>query len=99
MSEFKILSERDHIIKRINMYLGADTPTAVSGIIGFKYQTKTVVPALIKSIEEVFQNALDEAIRTDFKYANQISVDIKEDGLDGWKVTVSDNGRGIPVVK
>lgn len=97
MSEFKVLSERDHIRKRPAMYIGAVSPTEVSGIINFQYQTKTIVPGLIKIIEEVYQNSIDEFIRTDGKFANELSVEIDEVGLDGWFVTITDNGRGIPV--
>lgn len=99
MSDFKVLSARDHTRMRPAMYIGAVTPTDVSGIIGFKYQTKTVVPGLLKIINEIIDNSTDEFIRTNGKHANQISVDIKNVGLAGWTVTVADNGRGIPVVQ
>lgn len=99
MSDFKILSERDHIRARPAMYVGAVTPTEVSGIINFEYQTKTVVPALLKIINEVIDNSVDEYIRTDGKFANEISVDMAPEGLSGYAVSVKDNGRGIPVVK
>lgn len=99
MTEFKILSERSHVRLRPAMYVGAVTPTDVSGIINFKYQSKLVVPALLKIINEVVDNSVDEFIRTSGKFANQISVDISQEGLEGWTVTVSDNGRGIPAVQ
>ena len=99
MSEkFQILSDTEHVLARPSMYLGSVSPEPISAIINFKYQTKTVVPGLIKAISEICDNAIDEAIRTQFKYATKISVSIK-DTLEGWVVTVSDDGRGIPVVK
>jgi DNA gyrase/topoisomerase IV subunit B len=42
-------------------------------------------------VDEILDNSIDEAIRTQFKKANKINVSI-----DGDKVTVTDNGRGIP---
>lgn len=99
MSSFKILSEREHLRTRPAMYIGAVTPTDTSGIINFHYQKKTVVPGLMKIINEIIDNSVDEFIRTEGKFANQISVDINDHGLDGWRVTVADNGRGIPVIK
>ena len=97
MSDFKVLSERDHIRKRPNMYIGSTSNEELSGIIDFKYQTKNIIPGLIKIIEEIYQNAVDESIRTNFEFGNEITVSIKEDWINGWYVEVSDNGRGIPV--
>ena len=96
MSEFKILSERDHIRTRSAMYIGSITSEEISGILNFKYQTKKYIPGLVKIIEEIYQNSVDEAIRTNFEFGNEISVTIKDDGLMGWYVEVIDNGRGIP---
>lgn len=97
MSDFKILSERLHIKNRPSMYIGSTSQEELNGIIDFKYQSKVIIPGLIKIIEEIYQNAVDEAIRTNFEYGNEISVTIKEDWINGWYVEVSDNGRGIPV--
>lgn len=43
-------------------------------------------------VKEVIDNAIDEYIRTNGKYSNKISVKINND-----KITVIDNGRGLPV--
>ena len=99
MTDFKVLSERDHIRKRSAMYIGAVTPTEIAGIINFQYQKKVIVPGLLKIINEIIDNSVDEFIRTNGKHADQISVSIEDAQLDGWRVTVSDNGRGIPAVK
>ena len=53
MSEFKILSERDHIRTRSAMYIGSITSEEISGILNFKYQTKKYIPGLVKIIEEI----------------------------------------------
>jgi DNA topoisomerase-2 len=96
--KFQVLSDREHVLKRTNVYLGSVTSESVSGIINFKTAEKKIVPALIKSIEEVYQNSVDEYIRTDGKFATNISISF-EKSLEGFEITVSDNGRGIPVVK
>lgn len=51
-------------------------------------------PAFNKIISEIIDNSIDEALRTDFKYANKIDVI-----YDGERITITDNGRGIEVVK
>ena len=97
MSDFQILSEKIHCLKRPAMYIGSISEENISGIINFKYQTKSVIPGLVKIIEEIYQNAVDESIRTNFKYGTNITIDIKNDGLFGWYCEISDNGRGIPL--
>ena len=96
MESFKILSERDHIRTRSAMYIGSITSEEISGILNFKYQTKKYIPGLVKIIEEIYQNSVDEAIRTNFEFGNEITVTIKDDFINGWFVEVNDNGRGIP---
>ena len=95
--KFQVLTDREHVLKRTNVYLGSVTSETVSGIINFKTAEKKIVPALIKMIEEVYQNSVDEYIRTDGKFATNISISF-ENSLNGFEITVADNGRGIPVV-
>lgn len=96
MSDFKVLTDREHVKLRSGMYAGSTVAEPISGIINFKYQIKTIVPALIKCVDEVVQNSIDEWVRTEGKFANNISISI-ENTIDGTEVCVSDNGRGIPV--
>ena len=96
---FKVLSERDHILMRPGMYIGSTSPESISQMIDFKYRELTVVPGLLKIINEIIDNSIDEAIRTDFKFANKIDVAIEQDVDDEWYVSVKDNGRGIPIVE
>jgi len=90
--DFKILSARDHTRARTGMYLGSvekeDLPRFVLG----EWKTVTYVPALLKMVDEILDNSIDEAIRTKFKYANEITVNTAKN-----KVTIRDNGRGIPL--
>jgi DNA topoisomerase-2 len=96
--EFKVLTDRDHVLLRPGMYCGSIICEPHSGIINYEYQTKNIVSALIKIIEEIVQNSLDEHIRTQGKFANIISTSISNT-LDGVEITITDNGRGIPVEK
>lgn len=94
--EFKVLDDREHVLARPAMYIGSVTPEPHAGIINYAYQTKTVVPGLIKIVEEVIQNSVDEHIRTQGKFATKIDIAI-EHTSEGFEVSLSDNGRGIPV--
>ena len=95
MSEdFKILTPRQHVRERIGMYMGSASREEVQRFILGEWKAAVYVPALSKMIDEILDNAIDEAIRTNFKFANKIDVSISGD-----IITVSDNGRGIPQEK
>ena len=89
--DFKILSARDHVRMRTGMYLGSTARETVERFVLGEWRSVDYVPALIKMIDEIIDNGIDEAIRTNFKHANQISVTLKGD-----TITIEDNGRGIP---
>jgi DNA gyrase/topoisomerase IV subunit B len=91
MSDFKVLSDKEHCLKRPNMYIGSIDEELIEQFVFGKYQSIPYVAGLAKIINEVIDNAVDEAIRTKFKHANQIKVDI-----NNHSVTITDNGRGIP---
>jgi DNA gyrase/topoisomerase IV subunit B len=93
--EFKVLSDRNHCLLRPGTYIGSTSSESISGIVDYKFQTKNIVPGLIKCIEEVFQNSVDEYIRTSGKFANNIEISFF-DTLYGTEITISDDGRGIP---
>lgn len=98
VNKIKQLSERDHMLLRPGQYIGATTLTKVPAFIfnedtnKFEFSQVSYVPALLKIISEIIDNALDEAVRTDFKYANKINIEISDTS-----VKVVDNGRGIPL--
>ena len=94
----KVLSEIEHVLHRPGMYVG-DTTLGThdkwvmdDGKI-IKKKVK-IVPAFLKLFDEIISNCIDEGFRTDFKYANEIKVRVEDNG----KITIEDNGRGIPVV-
>jgi len=92
MSEkFKILSPRDHARERIGMYMGSASLEKTNRFLLGKWKTVEYVPALNKMIDEIIDNSIDEAIRTNFAHSNKIDISIAGD-----KVTITDNGRGIP---
>jgi len=92
MSEqFKILTARQHVRERIGMYMGSSAREEIERFVLGEWKKATYVPALSKMVDEILDNSIDEAIRTNFKHANKINVSI-----DGDKITVTDNGRGIP---
>lgn len=90
--EFQIMSAREHVRKRTGMYLGSTANEQVSRFVLGQWKQVEYVPALLKMVDEILDNAIDEAIRTKFKYANEITVNVQKN-----RVTVTDNGRGIPL--
>ncbi|UTY64244.1 ATP-binding protein [Enterobacter phage Entb_45] len=90
-NEIKVLSDVEHIKKRSGMYIGSSANEQHERFLFGSYVFVPYVPGLVKLIDEIIDNSVDEAIRTNFKFANKIDVQIK-----GNKVIVEDNGRGIP---
>jgi len=89
--KFEILTAREHVQRRIGMYLGSASKESVERFVMGEWTTVVYVPALSKMIDEILDNSVDEAIRTQFQFANKIDVTV-----EGNQVTVTDNGRGIP---
>jgi len=96
VADFQVLSDADHIRMRPSMYIGSVSEEPLSGIIGGVYRTVSVVPGLIKIINEILDNSVDEFIRTSGMHANMINVSITN-GVMGSSVCIEDNGRGIPI--
>ena len=89
--QFRILTARQHVRERIGMYMGSSSKEDIERFILGEWKKTTYVPALSKMVDEILDNSIDEAIRTNFKFANKIDVSINSN-----KITVTDNGRGIP---
>ena len=90
-NDFRILTARQHVRERIGMYMGSSSQEEIERFVMGEWKVAKYVPALSKMIDEILDNSIDEAIRTNFKFANKIDVSINND-----KVTITDNGRGIP---
>jgi DNA gyrase/topoisomerase IV subunit B len=90
--DFKILTARQHVRERIGMYMGSSSLEEVERFVMGEWKTAKYVPALSKMVDEILDNSIDEAIRTNFKHANKIDVSVKMDN----SITITDNGRGIP---
>lgn len=93
--DFKVLSDIEHVLHRPSMYIGSVDLTERTSYLfkdgKFEYTTYSFVPGLIKIIDEIIDNAVDVAIRTDFK-CDRIRVRVTDN-----EITVQDNGEGIPV--
>src|SRR5574344_1221898 len=94
----KKLTESMHILMRPTMYIGAVNKTLTKEYIleNDKIEFKAIdyVPALIKIINEIIDNSVDVAIKTNFKVSNEINIKMEKD-----HIIVQDNGSGIPVIK
>lgn len=88
---FKVLSDKEHVLMRPNMYVGSMTLEKHDACLFGQWQEVEFVAGLVKCANELVDNSVDEAIRTQFKFANKISVTV-----DGNKFVIEDNGRGIP---
>ena len=93
-NNFKVLSDLEHIRHRFAMYGGSRDLQKEEVFLQGKFQKVAVVSGLLKVINEIIDNSVDEFIRTKGEHATMISVNAR----DG-KITVKDNGRGIPNVK
>jgi len=95
-NDIKVLDELSHVLLRPGIYIGSVTEEIYETYIyeNEKISLKPVsqIPGLIKIIDEVISNSVDEAIRTNFKYATKIKV-----GYENGIISVEDNGRGLPI--
>ena len=97
--DFKILSDREHVLCRPGMYLGSISLTEKEQWVYSKQDEKfyfkkvSIVPAVLKCASELVDNSIDVAIDTNFKYATKIKVKV-----DSKSIEVSDDGIGIPCI-
>ena len=92
---FKLLSDSEHIRKRFSMYGGSQVVQQEQAFVNAEFTKVNIVGGLLKIINEIIDNSVDEHVRTNKEYATRIDVDIEADGT----IVVSDNGRGIPSVE
>lgn len=92
----KKLNDFQHARKRINMYLGPNTPHTQSIALfdtnGYSIVEQTWIPAAFTSLREIVDNSLDEFVKANIHGTLKVQYD--EDTLT---FEISDNGRGIPI--
>lgn len=95
-SKFQLLSDREHLLLRPSMYIGSVSSDEMQ--LTFNGETKTyhVNQGLLKIIDEILDNSIDECLRTSFK-TNKI--DITTTFTPALSITIKDNGNGIPTTK
>lgn len=96
--DIKVLTDREHVRLRTQVYLGNMTPTSYPiPLFGDKFSVEQIefVPAVYKAVGEIIDNSIDEFAQIDTKNK---TLKIEADPLNGW-YTISDNGRGIPIDK
>lgn len=92
-NKIEMLSNKDHCLKRPGMYIGSVSYEEHERFLFGEFKSIKYVAGVLKLVDEIIDNSVDEAIRTNFKFANKISVNID---LETNKISVEDNGRGIP---
>jgi len=94
----KELTDREHIYKRPSLYIGAISHVKSNEFIlendKFVHQEVDYIGGLLKIFNEIIDNSLDEAIKSNFEHSNEISIK-----MDKTSFTCKDNGRGIPTDK
>jgi len=98
--QIKELTDREWLLIRGHNIIGSLQPVQQQSFLydstlkRFEWTSYEYIPGLVKIINEILDNSLDVAIKSNFKFANEISIEISDT-----KVVVSDNGFGIPVEK
>jgi len=98
-NQIKVLSDRDHVRLRTQVYLGSTNPASYNVPIfaddQFVVKPITFIPAVFKAFGEIVDNSIDEFAQ--ITIPNK-TLTIEANPLLG-TYTVSDNGRGIPITK
>jgi len=97
-NDIKVLSDRDWLLIRGHNIIGSlQTVKQESFLLKgscFQWTEYLYIPGLVKIINEIIDNSIDVAIKSNFKFANEININITPK-----RVKVQDNGYGIPVKK
>ncbi len=84
----------EYVLMKSGIYIGSIEPNQIETYIfkdeKLKKETIEHIPAFLKLFDEVISNSVDEAIKTDFRFANKIEIKADKTGI-----TIIDNGRGI----
>jgi DNA gyrase/topoisomerase IV subunit B len=110
-SQYSVFTIDDHIRKK-DMWAGSHKPlptfipifTRSDHAISATLRELNIAPALLKCIDEPIVNAIDQAQRTAIKYrrntakrTTEIHITVADDNDS--RVTISNNGEGIPIEK
>lgn len=96
--DIKVLSDREHVRLRTQVYLGNTSPCVYSVplfVDGFQIKDIEFIPAVYKAVGEIIDNSIDEFAQ--IKTKNK-TLSITANPLLG-EYTIADNGRGIPITK
>ena len=96
--DIKVLSDREHVRLRTQIYLGNTSPTTYPiPLFGDTFSVEQIefVPAVYKAVGEIIDNSIDEFAQINSK--NKV-LKIEAEPLSGF-YSISDNGRGIPIDK
>lgn len=95
--DIKILSDREHVRLRTQIYLGNTKKTSyqVPLFLKDKFQVKEIefIPAVYKAVGEIIDNSIDEFANTTF--AGKV-LSIEANPVLG-TYSITDNGRGVPI--
>lgn len=98
-NDIQVLSDRDHVRQRTQIYLGNMNKTeyVIPSFINGMFNTKQVqfVPAVFKSVGEILDNSIDELAQLNKR--NKL-ITIQAEPENGTYL-IRDNGRGIPIDK
>ena len=89
---FKMLTDQEHIRQRFNMYGGSNTLQTEDVFVDAEFKQLKLVGGLLKVINEIIDNSIDEHVRTNKEFATNIDIKF-QNGI----IEVKDDGRGIPV--
>ena len=97
--DIKVLSDRDHVRLRTQVYLGNTSETSYNVPLfqnnSFSVKEISFIPAVYKAVGEIIDNSIDEFAQNGNKNHN---LKIEANPILG-EYTISDNGRGIPIDK
>ncbi len=106
MADIRVLTQREHVLARSDMYIGSCTPQDVeyvawedaegakSTLSASKRTAPGCVPALLHLFDEVLVNAVDNSTRC----AEQKKISVTIDRVTG-EIQVYNDGATIPVIK
>ncbi|MCK5538468.1 MAG: ATP-binding protein, partial [Bacteroidales bacterium] len=97
--KIKEMSDREWLLLRPHNIIGSIQKKKQTGFIlhddgKFHYEDFFIVPAFLKTVNEIIDNSVDVFIKSLGKSATKIEVDMTDTS-----VKVKDNGYGIPVIK